>query len=319
MIALLPLLVLGLASTARAQDGGGADPLEDFDYAAWRASESEAAEDGEELATARLIRGSQDARATCNVLVDDINSLAAQWELVRTGAMDRETLGIELAEARERWEDNTAGCRVARRSLGRSSITALTLIWEVDQMERVWAPLVGLCQAWLDDKPRPELDAAALSFRAQLTNYGSWLQSHAVFWDGAWLESERTNSCVDQIRRTSQDLAGAIRSQMVLPPPEREEKALRDLTATRVGIESSLRNCAGEASLSEIQQVELRVLKDQVQAYGGAIEGLLSGDSGRIQRAMDKEQELTGHIVRCRQEHATGSDAVTPSCKPAQP
>lgn len=314
---LLLVLVLGLPLVARAQNG---DPLTDFDPVATRAAEAEAAGDGEELATAVQIQETQDARASCNQLVDDVNSLAALWDQVRVGTLDRETLGLELTSAGTSWEKHRAQCLLARGDLQEFALTTRTLTWEADQVQTIWEPLQELCRSWLDEKPREELDAAARSYLDRLAAYGSWLDPHALFWDGAWLQPKGPRSCLDDARQTSQELVSAIRAQMVISPSQRIETEVRALADGRRAIEKSIdESCRENPTLTELQRVELELLSSVLKAYGQAIDGLLSGDPRRLEVAMEREQALTGRLMRCRAEHAADAEAISETCRPTQP
>ncbi len=310
------LLVLVLAARpapAVAQDPD--DPLAGFDYEAVRAAESEAAADTDELPTRKLIRDTQDARAICNQLVDDINGLAGLWEQVRRDTMDRETFSFELGEARKLWEDHGAECRLAHRKLPQqSAITTLTLVWEVEQIERVWEPLATLGRAWIDEEPRPAIDAAAATYRARLTAYAGWLEAHARFWDGAWLDPDQPRSCLDDARGQTQELAASIRVQMVLPHADREEAALREMVGRRRGVAKGIEDCRAQ-ELTDLQQVELTLLDATLRSYGQAIDGLQSGDARRLEIAMNREQEITARWLRCSDEHASGGP-ISAACRP---
>ena len=312
---LLLAFVLGAVTApglARAQDD---DPLAGFDHDAVRAAEAASGTPDDQLPTRLLIAETQPARAICNRLVDDVNGLAALWEQVRRETLDRETFSFELGEARKLWGDHGAECRLAHRALPQqSAITTLALVWEVGQIEGVWEPLERLGRAWIEEKPRAEVDVAAAVYRDRLNAYGSWLESHAYFWEGAWLDPEQPRSCLDDARQATQQLAGSIRAQMLLPHAERQESELRELAGRRRGIATSIEDCRPQM-LAPLQQVELDLLNEQLQSYGQAIDGLRTGDLRRLEVAMEREQELTGRLVRCRAEHA--GEKITESCKPA--
>ncbi len=307
--------VLG-ASSARAQTPATDDPLAEVDFAQLRALESEAAEPGEELPTAVLIRESQAARAACNPLVDRINALVDLWRRVRAGELDRETFGVELARAEDDWEGLRARCRIAKDDLEETqqrSLTVNTLDWEREQLERLWRALVAVCRTWVDERPRADIDVAAKTFSGRLAAYASWLDLHAAFWDGSLLRPEQEPTCVDDTRRIADELASGIRKEMVVPPTDRTPTAVQELNLLRNGLAKALGRCEADP-LTDLQRVELKVLAQKATAYGKAIAGLEAGDSAELQAAMDREQELTGRLLRCRREHAT--DAVSATCAP---
>jgi len=315
---LLLALVLGLPLGARAQ---ATDPLSDFDPATTRSAETRAAGDNEELATVVQLRETQDARATCNQLVDDVNSLAALWDQVRARVLDRETLGLELREADVRWEKHRAQCLLARGELQEFALTTRTLTWEVEQIQLVWEPLQELCRSWIDEKPRSEIDAAAGRYLDQLSAYGSWLDRHALFWDDAWLRPQQgPRSCLDDARQTAQELASEIRSQMVLSPSKRIEAEVLALANSRRAIEKSINeSCRDTPTLTAIQHVELDLLVALLKAYGKSIDGLRSGDSQALEEAMKREQALIARLVRCRAEHEIDPELASDSCQPRSP
>jgi|GEM_PF-5575285 len=311
---LLAVLVLGIPTLAQAQS---TDPLQGFDHAAVRAAESAGVGTGDELATQVLLRQTQDARGICNQLVDDVNGLAALWEQVRLDALDRETFSFELRDARSRQSLHDAECRVGYSKLPQpTATTTLALIWEVEQIKGVWEPLDTLAQAWLNGAPRSEIDGAAALYRERLTAYGSWLDAHAFFWAGEWLQPEQSRTCVDDVRQASLELASQIRVQMVVPPADRSEADLRPLQSRIKGIENSVDGDCGGATLSPLKRVELDLLREQLRAYGAAISALLVSDPAALEAAMEQEQALTGRLMRCRSEHKT-QGSVTPICKPS--
>lgn len=312
-------LVAGAASaqTPSADPSLADDPLA-LDLEELRKLEAAATEPGEELPLAGLIREAQGARATCNLLVDQINALLGQWRSVRAGELDRETFGVELTRAEDDWDGLRSRCRTAKDDLEREqqlSIPVNVLDWEREQLERLWRALVALCRAWVDERPRSDIDVAAKTFSGRLASYARWLDRHATFWDGSWLHEGRDQTCVGDTQRTAANLASLIREQMVVPPSQRDPAATQDLFTIRNALETTISRCTGD--LSPLQEMELRVLGQKIAAYGRAIAALEAGDSAELQAAMDREQELTGRLLRCRTEHE--GDSVSAACTARPP
>ena len=319
-MALLPLLVLGILGGSAGAQESTADPLADFDFDSFRDDELRDLETGQEPPTAVQIRGAQTARATCNRLVDDINRLSGLWDQVRTETLDRETFGFELAEAEEAWGLDSAACLLDRSKLtDESAMATRTLEWEVAQYGTLWQPLLGLSRAWLEERPRQEINTAAALYGARLEAYVAWLPQHAIFWEGSWLKQGGPRSCLDQNRDGMDRLATGIRAQMSTAPENRLEEDRSTLIAEQKALFRGIDLCRASENLSSLQRVELDLMQDQLKVYRDAITGLGERDAAALQRTMEKEQELTGRLLRCRQEHARGDDAVTPSCRPTTP
>ena len=106
---------------------------------------------------------------------------------------------------------------------------------------------------------------------------------------------------------------------MSTAPEDRLEEDRSTLIAEQKALSRGIDLCRGSENLSSLHRVELDLMKDQLKVYRDAITGLGERDAAALQRTMEKEQEITGRLLRCQQEHARGDDAVTPSCRPATP
>ena len=294
-------LALGLASPSWAQD---ADPLADEE--AWRAG-----------VTPEGLAAAQEARASCNQLVDDVNELVRQWDAVRVGTLGRDTLAGAVDDAERLWRRHRAACEGAITQLPAGAITESVLTFQRQQLDAVWTPLVALCRAWLDGAGPDGLATHAARYAQQLAAYASWLEASAVFWEGGYLDREVAPGCLEDARAEARQLAREVRQQMVVPPADREAIALQRLRARRTGLANSLGPCRESGGLNALQEVELGLLDRQLGAYTLAIDGLANGDPRKLEQAMDEEQSVTERLMRCRQEHAEAS--VTPACAPPAP
>lgn len=297
--ACLLVLVLGSPSLGAAQ---GVDPLSDRERL--------------EGATDRaMLESAVDARLVCAALVDNVNDMARHWEKVRRGDLSRDEWATLEAEAREVWYRQSQACDAARGELAFESPTWQVLGWEKGLLEGVWSALIGVSQAWREEKPPEVLDAAAETYYARLQSYTRWLEGAATYWAGRWLESgERT--CVGDSDDTASRLAVALRFEVAARPGQREPQALQTLESTRQGVLHAVRQCRGE-ELSPLLRLELDLLERRLAAYGSVIEGLRAADVDRVDEGMKEEQAVTERLVRCRAEHADGE--VSPACEPSAP
>lgn len=294
-------MLLALTVPAHAQ---GADPLADEE--AWKAG-----------VTRDLLEGAVGARERCNLLVDDVNELVRQWDSVRVGTLDKDTLSVVVDDAERQWRRHRAACEGAITQLPAGAITESVLTFQRQRLDRVWTPLVALCRAWLAGSDAETLDSHARAFAGELGSYATWLEGAATFWEGGYLEQEVAPGCLEDARAEARQLAREIRQQMVIPPADRAKENVQRLRARRTGLAKSLGPCRDGGGLNPLQDVELTLLDDQLGAYTIAIEGLENGDPRKLEQAMDREQELTERLMRCRKEHA--DSAVSPDCTPKVP
>lgn len=291
---------LVLAAPAFAQD---ADPLADEE--AWKAG-----------VTRALLDQAQEARTQCNKLVDDVNELARQWEAVRVGTMDRDTLAGVLGDSERNWVGDRGGCDVAITQLQAGAITESVIAYQREQLASVWSTLTGLCRAWIGKADADKIARHARSYTDRLATYAAWLESAAIFWEGAYLEQDGATGCLEDVRESARKLASGIRRQMVIPPADRDPNAIQLLSGTRTGVAKSIELCSDGGGLSPQQLVELRFLDEILGSHAIAIAGLTAGDPQQLEQGMNGEQAITERLVQCRKEFAADADNVSPACAP---
>ncbi len=290
-----------MAGTAQAQD---ADPLADEE--AWKAG-----------VTRELLTGSLEARERCNQLVDDVNDLARQWEAVRVGTLDSDSLDVAVDDAERLWRRHRAACEGAITQLPAGAITESVLTYQRQQLDTVWRPLVDLCRAWLAGANSETLAQHAGRYTAELRAYAGWLEGAAVFWDGAYLDQEESPPCLVDVRKTALTLAREIRAQMVVPPAQRDPVDIQQLRGRHAGLAKSIVPCRQGGGLGDLHRIELDLLDEQLgTSHLVAIDGLAFGDPLKLKQAMDAEQRITERLMRCRAEYSADPQAVSAECTP---
>ncbi len=249
--------------------------------------------------------------------MDDVNELARQWEAVRVGTLARDTFGGVVGDAQREWKGHGGACDVAITELPAGSITERVLTYQVEQLDAVWQALVDLGRASVAGADSETLNQHAGRYAASLGVYARWLESAAVFWDGAYLEQEDVPPCLRDVREAALTLARQIRAQMVIPPDQREGVDIQNLRARQTGLAKSIAPCRDGGGLQALHRIELDLLDEQLgTSHLVAIDGLAFGDPLKLKQAMDAEQRLTERLMRCRAEYAEAPKTVSPECTP---
>jgi len=247
-------------------------------------------------------------RDQCRKIVTFVDGLAALFHDAAEGTRKGE-FRRAFANAKVDYGGIEGQCNVA--------IAAMSAGWpravigdEAAHIDRLYHALFAAMEAFAEDQPADAVNARIQAYELLLQQWVSWLELSHRFWAGDFLV-QRAKTCLVHQAEDAAEVRALLMQQVVLPPDGRDPEALGLARAKLDAAPAAMDECEG---VSDLERVELRLLRDTFSTYRDALEGLLNDDDAAIRAAMATEQDLASRAARCRREYHDSS--VTDDCKP---